>query len=576
MQRTQDYTFDVALYEGFCSRTLSLRRIGMMFRVSDANPLSGEWWCTESEVDRITCFHDASWFDQPIDDRLDRYNAMMHELFQLQTNLQKDKEMHNDEIQQKKQQIQQKDEWIQQKKQQIQQMKNRIGAFQPQNENLAKQTKETGWRKRTAKVPPRYKAISDTFFEHKHNTGSTLYDYNIDQNTTYWKPADTAGVENNDRMMMIWRTTALIFTLPQCFKDTISDVLEDHFFCFLDIGDPSGGPFSDGRFWMHPYDIKYNEGCNPYAAGVDITSLIGPATIHSIIEDEIGCDIGYSQPVSQDIRVFVKFEIEERLGPHYSTIHDTFDEVWSAERCSAEHSNHQIWCAFDTTTILLTIEGLEHVPQLENIKTTAGRRAVKNHSNCPLEFYLSSKPFIDDESTNKMRTWMRTRNERTKIRKQLKTLCLHEEGKRKRQLPMTDVITRNKTRLRWQHAIRMQIKCNRHNRMQSALNRVASRKQEIVREKSAAVKAAKTAKEEAAIQTRMLLENMVVSEPTRVHWPDSQPSVSDKAIRTSKKQIGREAIWAHVEKLRLIDVLKTDQEKQQQKALYISHEINYG
>lgn len=101
----------------------------------------------------------------------------------------------------------------------------------------------------------------------------------------------------------------------------------------------------------------------------------------------------------------------------------------------------------------------------------------------------------------------------------------------------------------WQRLIRTQIKRNRHDRMQTALNRVESRKREIVRARCNAAQAAANPDGVDGVDG-------IPTRPTRpskgVAWVAQEATgLSATAKRDAKKKVAREAIRAEAERKRL-------------------------
>ena len=101
-----------------------------------------------------------------------------------------------------------------------------------------------------------------------------------------------------------------------------------------------------------------------------------------------------------------------------------------------------------------------------------------------------------------------------------------------------------KWRCRWQSAIRMQVKINRQDRVQTALNRVESRKRELTKNRRKAAKEAKKA------------GGATPSPPgksgpaKKTAWADEAASPSTRAKREGKKKMSQEACFALAEKKR--------------------------
>lgn len=125
---------------------------------------------------------------------------------------------------------------------------------------------------------------------------------------------------------------------------------------------------------------------------------------------------------------------------------------------------------------------------------------------------------------------------------------------------------RKRLKVRWQVCIRRVIKKNRDNRIQTALNRVESRRQQIVRERAAVIKAMRSEK---SLSSTYMGAQKKVSKPT--HWV-SDPSMN-KYINECKKQISIEATFLHRQKLREKAELIRQQEAERQEALRIDWEM---
>jgi len=121
----------------------------------------------------------------------------------------------------------------------------------------------------------------------------------------------------------------------------------------------------------------------------------------------------------------------------------------------------------------------------------------------------------------------------TKLAMAIKSFCIRLES-------------RIKWLCRWQSAIRTQVKINRHDRVQTALNRVASRKRELIKNRR---KAAKEAKKAAGGGSTFSPPGK--SGPAKkTAWAVEAASPSSRAKREGKKKTSQEACFALAEKKR--------------------------
>ena len=130
--------------------------------------------------------------------------------------------------------------------------------------------------------------------------------------------------------------------------------------------------------------------------------------------------------------------------------------------------------------------------------------------------------------------------------------------------------TPEKRRIRlalWKRLIYMQIKQNRQDRMQTAWNRVESRKREIVRARCNATKAAKDA-------DRVLSQPGPSGPQRRVAWvAQDVGGASESAKRDAKKKMAHEAILANAERKRAQTERQTKIDAEKMRNLQIADDM---
>lgn len=132
---------------------------------------------------------------------------------------------------------------------------------------------------------------------------------------------------------------------------------------------------------------------------------------------------------------------------------------------------------------------------------------------------------------------------------------------------------------RWQNAIRRVIRENRHNRVQTALNRVETRRREIVRQKAARESENKADQQRASEHAR---ENALLARATPHHgtWAKERPGQSQIAASKGKKFVARQEHRDKMEKQRLEqDLLDKEQARRHEhmaQSLLIANAINTG
>ena len=118
-------------------------------------------------------------------------------------------------------------------------------------------------------------------------------------------------------------------------------------------------------------------------------------------------------------------------------------------------------------------------------------------------------------------------------------------------------------------------KLNRHERMATALNRVESRKRELVRERAAKDAKDKEAKEQ---RDRAAREREIAARASgpnsAVQWAKAVPGVSDAAIRDSQKKIGHENQLKHLEEQRQREALIRQQQAEKEAALEVARKLD--
>lgn len=120
---------------------------------------------------------------------------------------------------------------------------------------------------------------------------------------------------------------------------------------------------------------------------------------------------------------------------------------------------------------------------------------------------------------------------------------------------------------RWQRAINLQVKRNRHERVQTALNRVERRKREIVRERC------KAAREHAGPDPEPVRPGASGTE-TKVAWVAQElPGPSSRAKREARKKIAHEAILANAETKRAQAEQQARILAERMRNLQIAHDI---
>ena len=117
------------------------------------------------------------------------------------------------------------------------------------------------------------------------------------------------------------------------------------------------------------------------------------------------------------------------------------------------------------------------------------------------------------------------------------------------------LVKESQWRKMWQRCIAMVIKQNRHSRMQTALNRVESRRRALKREACAAAAAAKTERP----YTQPGPSSQKKSGP---NFMDAAPSVSEMSKAEGKKAIRLEARSQHEDALQALEDLRIAQESE--------------
>ena len=116
---------------------------------------------------------------------------------------------------------------------------------------------------------------------------------------------------------------------------------------------------------------------------------------------------------------------------------------------------------------------------------------------------------------------------------------------------------------------------DRYDRMETAKNAVESRKRALVRERAAVQARERAEKQKFDVEARERELASHLSRPTQqVAWAKAALSVSDAAIRKSRKEIARENLLQAMEKKRERERLIMQNEATRQAALEISHQLD--